>query len=114
MSDFDLDSNFHRDLRRLLDDADLSIDQRLQRLVGLLNRLEPALLEGAAGWTDEEIAKAFLELVFPDDRHQEPRESRFIAALAGAAELKMRADRAGLTVLQYAHLIKVRRELGDA
>lgn len=109
-----MDSSFHRDLRRLLDDADLNIDQRLQRLVGLLNRLEPALLESAAGWTDEEIAKAFLEFAFPDDRPQETRESRFVAALAGAAEFKLRANRAGLTVLQYAHLIRVRRELGDA
>ena len=114
MSDFELDPNFHRDLQRILDDVDLSIDQRLERLVRLLNRLEPALLARAAEWTDEEIAKAFLEFVMPADRLQEEnRESRFLAALVGAAEFKRRADRAGLTALQYAHLIRVRPELGD-
>ena len=114
MSDFELDANFHRDLQRILDDVDLSIDQRLERLVRLLNRLEPAFLARAAGWTEDEIAEAFLEFVMPAGRHREAnRASRFLAALIGAAEFKRRADLAGLTALQYAHLIRVRRELGD-
>ena len=114
MGDFDLDSNFHESLRRILDDVDLSTDQRLEQLVALLGRLEPALLEAAAEWADGEIAKAFLEFVNPTDTHQGGREERFIAALVGAAELKRRAGQAGLDVMRYAHLVRVRRELGDA
>ena len=98
---------------RVLDDVDLSFDQRLERLVGLLNRLEPALLQAAAGWEDAEIEQAFLEFVNPTEPRLATRAERLIAALVGAAELKRRADRAGLTALQYAHLIRVRRELGD-
>ncbi|MDE2813144.1 MAG: hypothetical protein OXM01_08975 [Gemmatimonadota bacterium] len=113
MSDFESDANFHRDLQLLLDDVDLSIDQRLEGLVGLLNRLEPALLANAVEWTDQEIAEAFLEFVTPANRSQETRASRLLTALVGAAEFKRRADRAGLAALQYAHLIRVRRELGD-
>ena len=71
MGDFDADSDFHESLRRILDDVDLSIDQRLEQLVALLGRLEPALLEVAAEWEDGEIAKAFLEFVKPTDTHQE-------------------------------------------
>ena len=107
------DSNFHRDLQRILDDVDLNIDQRLDRLIKLLNGLEPELLASAAELTDQEIQMAFLEFVMPADQRLEKRESRLLMALVGAAELKQRADRAKLTVLQYAHLIKVRRELGD-
>ncbi len=113
MGDFDPDSNFHDSLRRIIDDDNLSIDQRLEHLGGLLNDLEPALLEAAAKLTDEEIAKAFLEFVNPADPHREGREERFIAALVGAAELKRRAGHAGLDVLRYAHLVRVKRELGD-
>lgn len=111
MSDFELDYNFHRNLQQILDDVDLSIDERLTQLASLLIRLEPALLEAAAGLTDEEIARAFLEFVHP---RQERREARFLAAQVGAAELKRRADQAGLDVMRYAHLVRVRRELGDA
>ena len=113
MSDFELDANFHESLQRILDDVDLSIDERLEQLALLLDRLEPALLEAAAGLTDEEIAHAFLEFVNPAGTHREGREERFITALVGAAELKKRAGRAGLDVLRYAHLVRVRRELGD-
>ena len=73
VSEFELDANFHRNLRRPLDDVDPSIDERQERLVGLLNRLEPTLLAEAAEWTDEEIAKAFLEFARPDDWAQETR-----------------------------------------
>ena len=116
MGDVNLDSNFHRDLQDILDDADLSLDQRMERVAGLLNRLEPALLEKAAAWEDEEIARAFLEFVAPagQDEGTRPREARLLNALVGAAELKIRANRAGLTAAQYAHLTRVRRELGDA
>ena len=100
-------------MRLLLDDVDLSIDQRVERLVGLLNWLEPALLANAAEWTDQEIAEAFLEFVTPADPSQETRASRFLTALVGAAEFKRRADGAGLAVPQYSHLIRVRREQGD-
>ena len=114
MGDFNLDASFHRDLRHILDDAGLSLDQRLERLAGLLDRLEPALLEGAAAWADDRIEQAFVEFVKLAGRRRETREERFIAALVGAAEFKRRADRAGLTTLQYARLIRLRRELGDA
>ena len=116
MGDVNLDANFHDVLQHILDDADLSLDQRMERVAGLLNRLEPALLEKAAEWEDEEIAQAFLTFVNPDGTDQEtrPREARLLNALVGAAEFGRRAHRAGLTAAQYAHLIRVRRELGDA
>lgn len=113
MGDFHLDANFHRNLQRILNDVDLSIDERLERLIALLNELEPALLESAVKLTDEEIAKAFLEFVNPAAPLQEGREERFIVALVGAGELKRRAVQAGLDVMRYAHLMRVRRELGD-
>ena len=99
MGDSRLDSNFLQALNRILVDVDLSIDQRLEQLVALLNRLEPALHEVAAEWADEEIAKAFLEFVNPTGPFQEGRAERFIAALVGAAEFKRRADGIGLDVL---------------
>ena len=114
MSDFELDYDFHESLQRILDDVDLSVDQRLERLAALLDRLGPALLETAAGLADEEIAHGFLEFVNPAGRRREGRAERFLAALVGAAELKRRADQAGLDVMRYAHLVRVRRELGDA
>ena len=88
MGDFHPDSNFRRNLRRILDDVDLSIDERLEQLVALLNESEPALLEASAKLTDEEIAKAFLEFVLPTDPRQEGREDRFIAALVGAGRVE--------------------------
>ena len=41
MSDFD----FQRDYDRIFQNPDLSIDQQLEQLVGLLNQLEPSLLQ---------------------------------------------------------------------
>ena len=115
MGDFRFDTNFHLDLQRILDDPDLNLDRRLELVAGLLNRLEPTLLERATSWADEEIARAFLEFVNPAglDQGTGPREARLLNALVGAAEFKRRADSAGLTALRYAHLIRVRRELGD-
>ena len=109
MSEF----NFQQAFDRIFEDVDLSIDERLDRLVTLLNQLEPALLEAAAGWSDAQIEIAFLEFVDSETNHQGRREARFLIALAGAGELKRRADRAGVTVLEYARLIKVRREMDD-
>ena len=116
MDDFSLNANFHRELQHILDAVDLSLDQRLERLAGLLNRLEPALLEQAAAWADEEIERAFVEFVASagTDQGTPPRETRLLNALIGAAESQRRAHRAGLTTLQYARLMRVRRELGDA
>ena len=56
------DANLHRDLQHL-DAADLSPDQKLDHIAGLLDRLDPSLLEDAADWADEEIEQAFLEFV---------------------------------------------------
>ena len=116
MGDFRLDANFHEALQHILDDAELSLDRRLELIAGLLNRLEPALLQGTAEWEDEEIARASIEFVNPVARDQGtlPRAARLLNALVGAAEFKRCADGAGLTALQYAHLIRVKRELGDA
>lgn len=74
MGDFGLDANFIEALDRILDDADLSIDQRLELIAGLLNHLEPALLQRAAGWEDEEIERAFPEFVAPTGEDQGTRE----------------------------------------
>ena len=105
--------NFQEGFDEIFEDVDLSIDERLERLVGLLNRLEPALLETAARCSDAEIEIAFLEFVDPETYNSRRREARFLIALAGAGELKRRADRAGVTVMEYARLIKVRREMDD-
>ena len=115
MGDFSPDANFHEALDYILNDADLSLDQKLELIAGLLNRLEPALLQRAAEWEDGEIARAFIEFVNPADKDQGtlPRTARLLNALVGAAEFKRRADGSGLSALQYAHLIRVRRELGD-
>ena len=77
MGDFNLDASFHRDLRHILDDADLSLDQRLERLAGLLDRLEPALLKRAATWPDDRIEQAFVEFVKPAGRL--PRTCRMVS-----------------------------------
>ena len=115
-TDFRLDADFHRDLRHNLYDAGRSLDQKLELIAGFLNRPEPALLRRAAAWEDEEIARALLEFVntAAEDQGTRPRAARLLNALVGAAEFERRADGAGLTALQYAHLIRVRRELGDA
>ena len=97
MGDLNLGSDFHRNLQLILDDDNLSIDQRLDHLGGLLHDLEPALLEAAAKLTDEEIAEAFLEFVNPAAPHREGREQRFIAALVGGGgvEAARRSSRPG-------------------
>ena len=101
MDDFRPDADFHLDLQHILDDAELSLDRRLELIAGLLNRLEPTLLQRAAEWEDEEIARAFLEFVNPADKDQgtRPRTARLLNALVGAAEFKRRADGAGLSAL---------------
>ena len=115
MGDFHLDSNFHASLHRILDDVELSIDERLEQVIAMLARWDPTLLRNAARWEDEEIAKAFLGFVAGTGTGQGTRtgEERLLNALAGAAELKRRADATSIDVLRYAHLMRVRRELSD-
>ena len=105
--------NFQQAFNQIFDDADLSIDEQLDHLISLLNDLTPALLDTTSRWSDVQIEEAFLAFVDPETHNQGRRETRFLIALAGAAELKRRADRAGVTVLEYARLIKVRREMDD-
>ena len=83
VDDFSLNANFHRELQHILDAVDLSLDQRLERLAGLLNRLEPALLEQAAAWADEEIERAFVEFVASvgTDQGTPPRRSEIAQRL---------------------------------
>lgn len=109
VSDFD----FQRDFDRIFQNPDLSIDQRLDQLVGLLNQLEPSLLQLAGQMSDHEIEEAFLEFVDPTGLVQGTRDSRFLAVLVAAAEFKQRADRTGVTAMEYARLIRVRREMDD-
>lgn len=87
VSDFRLDANFIGASDHILDAADLSLDRRLELIAGLLNRLEPALLQRATAWEDEEIARAFLEFAAPAGNVQETsqRAARLLNALAGAA-----------------------------
>ena len=54
-----------------------------------------------------------MEFVNPTGLVQGTRDSRFLAALVAAAEFKKRADRAGVTTLEYARLVRVRREMDD-
>ena len=50
MGDFRLDANFQEALDYILDDAELSLRPGgLELIAGLLNRLEPALLQGGCG-----------------------------------------------------------------
>ena len=107
------DLNFQRDYDRIFDNPDLSIDQQLDQLIALLNQLEPNLIQLAAKMPDDEIERSFLEFVDPTGLVQGTRDSRFIAALVAAAELKQRADQAGMTALEYARLVRVRRETDD-
>ena len=110
MGDYDF---FLEPLDRVFDDVDLSPDQKLDHIAGLLDRLDPTLLENAADWADEEIEQAFLELVNIADPSQETSHEKFLAALVGLAELKRRADRVGMRVRQYRGLFRIRLELGD-
>ena len=103
VGDVRFDANSYRDLQPILDNADLSLDQKLELIAGLLNRLEPALLQRAAEWEDEEIARAFIEFVSPADKDQGtlPRTARLLNALGGrggvqAARRWLRIDRAAV------------------
>lgn len=110
MSDF----NFQRDYDRIFDNPGLSIDQQLDQLIALLNQFEPNLLQLAAQMPDDDIEKAFLEFVDPTGLVQGTRDARFLVALVAAAEFKQRADQAGVSALESARLVRVRREMNDA
>ena len=105
--------NFQEHFDRVFSDPDASIDQVMDGLVQMFDQMDPVYLESAASLADGDIEQAFLEFVDPGGSFSASpsREGRFLTALLGAAEFKRRADRAGVTVLEYARLIKVRREL---
>ena len=105
--------NFQEHFDRVFSDPDASIDQVMDGLVEMFDQMDPAYLESAASLTDGDIEQAFLEFVDPGGSlsTSPSREGCFLTALLGAAEFKRRADRAGVTVLEYARLIRVRREL---
>ncbi len=105
--------SFSENLDRLLDDPDLSIDLRLSELVQSLNDLDPSLLERVSAQSDEAIGKALFDFANAAYRPEQEREHLHMGALLAAAALKNRADRAGVTVLEYFRLIKVRREMDD-
>ena len=103
--------DFAEDLNSLLNNPDLRIDHILDRLAGLLNRLDPALLRTAASLQNEDLEAAFLQFVFRACAGESMAETKFLAALVAAAEFKIRADQFGATVLEYArHIRELRGE----
>lgn len=107
--------SFQEQFDRIFADGNASLDQLLDGLVQLFERIDPSLLEAAAALTDADIEQAFLEFAEPGRSLSlsVSREARFLTALLGAAEFKRRADRTGVPALDYARLLRVRRQLGD-
>lgn len=96
-------------INAILADPDTAIDQKLDAIVAVLRTIEPALFDHAAGLSDDELEQAFLDFVTRQEDGERLRVRRTLLALVGAAEMKLRADRAGVTVLEYARRMRGRR-----
>ena len=97
------------EINAILADEDTAIDQKLDAIVAVLRTIEPALFDHAASLSDEELEQAFLGFVTQQESGERLRVRRTLLALVGAAEMKLRADRAGITVLEYARQIRHKR-----
>ena len=93
----------------ILADPDTAIDQKLDAIVAVLRMIEPVLFDHAAGLSDDELEQAFLDFVIRQENGERLRVRRTLLALVGAAEMKLRADRAGVTVLEYARQVQRKR-----
>ena len=105
--------NLFDELGAILDNPDTSIDQKLERIVETLNGLDAQLLKPVSKFSTGEMEDAFHAFLKPEEDNQKIQLQNLLVAIACAAEFKRRADQVGLTVLEYARRIRVRRELGN-
>ena len=101
-------------LKAILDHPDASMDQKLERIVETLNHLDAQLLEAVSKFSADEIEEAFTAFVALRESDENVQFESFLIAVACAAELKRRANRVGVSVLEYARLTRLRRELDNA
>ena len=106
--------NLFDELGAILDHPDTSIDQKLERIVETLNVLDAQLLKAVSKFSASEMEEAFDAFVKPGEVDQNVQLQNLLIAIACAAEFKRRADQVGLTVLEYARRVRVRRELDNA
>ena len=97
-------------LNLVLDNPNLSIDDKLLAVVDVVDQTFPELLEHTPRLSNDEIETLFVRFVMKRDPLRD-RAKDTLLALTAAAELKIRADRAGITALEYAGRIRVTREL---
>ena len=114
--DGDLESNRNPfdQLGAILDDPDASIDQKLEHIVETLNNLDAQLLKAVSKFSADEIEEAFTTFLSLRDCDETVQFQNFLIAIACAAEFKRRANRIGVTVLEYSRLTRVRRELDNS
>lgn len=96
------------EINAILADPDTAIDQKLDAIVAVLEATEPTLFDHSASLSGEELEQVFLDFVVRQAGGDRLRTCRTLLALVGAAEIKIRPDRAGVTVLEYA------RQVGDS
>lgn len=100
-------------LGAILDHPDTSIDQKLERVVETLNNLDAQILKAVSKFSAGEIEEAFDTFLTPRESDEKIQLQNLLIAIACAAEFKRRADQIGLTVLEYARRVRVRRELDN-
>ena len=91
----------------------LLIDQKLERIVETLNGLDIQLLQAVSKFSTREMEEAFDTFLTPREHDETIQLQNLLIAIACAAEFKRRADQIGLTVMEYARRIRVRRELDN-
>ena len=70
-------------------------------------------MEVVSKFSAAEMEEAFHAFLAPGETDQNIQLQKLLIAVAGAAEFKRRADQVGLTILEYARRIRVRRELDN-
>ena len=105
--------NLFDQLGAILDHSDTSIVQKLESIVETLDDLNTQLLKAVSRFSAGEIEEAFDKFLTPRENDEKVQLQNLLIAIACAAEFKRRADQIGLTVLEYARRIRVRRELDN-
>ncbi|MCY4558883.1 MAG: hypothetical protein OXF79_21390 [Chloroflexi bacterium] len=105
--------NLFDQLGAILDHSDTSIDQKLESIVETLDDLNTQLLKAVSKFSADEIEEAFDKFLTPRENDEKVQLQNLLIAIACAAEFKRRADQIGLTALEYARRIRVRRELDN-
>ena len=106
-------TNLQSEWNRVFDDPDLSVYERLDRLVTILDRIDPHLLERTSLWSDDQIDKAITPSDYDESASSSGSEGRMYEIFLGAAECKRRADRAGVSAVEYARIVSGRREMDE-